>query len=78
MAKEVAEVVAGVSPATFNAHTHNYRKLATILVDDSNAWASPLSAAVVDNATTYKCETGSLDLAGVGVTVATSPTSTPV
>ena len=60
------------------AHKHNYRKLTAILVDDSNSWASPLSATVVDDATTYKCEGGSLDLAGAGVTVATLPTSTPV
>ena len=60
------------------AHKHNYRKLTQIWVDDSNTWASPLSADVVDDAVTKKCETGSLDLAGAGVTVATAQTSTPV
>lgn len=59
-------------------HKHTYRKLTQIWVDDQNNWQSPLSADVVDDTITSKCETGSLDLAGVGVTVATSETSTPI
>lgn len=60
------------------AHKHTYRKLTRLGVDDKNDWTSPLWADVVDDADTYKCETGSLDLAGAGVTVATAETSTPV
>ena len=79
MAREVVEVVAtGVAQATFDAHAHNYRKVTRIGTDDKNDWSSPIWIDVVDNADSIAVEGGSLDAAGAGITVATSPTSTPV
>ena len=60
------------------AHKHNYRKVTRIGTDDKNDWSSPVWVNIVDDADNYATESGSLDAAGAGVTVATSETSTPV
>jgi len=65
-----------VPKTTFNAHTHNYRKITKIGVDDDDKWSSPVWVDVVDDAQTYAST--SVDLEAAGVEVATSPTSTPV
>ena len=65
----------GVSQATFDAHTHSYRKLTRIGGDSYDQWSSPTWANVVDDADTHMSE--NVDLEAVGVTVATSSTGTP-
>ena len=66
----------GVSQATFDAHKHNYRKLTGIGVDDDDKYNSPDKMDIVDDAETVAAT--SVDAEAVGVTVATSPTSTPI
>lgn len=66
----------GVSEATFNAHTHNYRKITWIGVDDDDKYLSPDKTEIVDDAETVAAS--SVDAEAMGITVATSPTSTPV
>lgn len=66
----------GVSEATFNAHTHNYRKITQIGGDSAKNWASPIRVDVIDGQEVNVYDTQ--DLEGVGVTVSTQPTSTPV
>lgn len=65
-----------VTEVTFNAHTHNYRKMTQLLVDASDPWNSPKSVDVIDDSTVHQIDLGQ-DLEAVGVTVATLPTSTP-
>lgn len=76
MAKQVAEVAAGVSEAVFNAHIHNYRKITWIGVDDDDKYLSPDKMEIADDAETVAAT--NVDAEAVGITVATSPTSTPV
>ena len=66
----------GVSQAEFDAHTHNYRKLTRIGVDASDTWTSPTWTVIADDSDNHASEYG--DLEAAGVTVETSPTSTPV
>lgn len=56
-------------------HTHSYRKLTRIGVDDDDKWGSPEWVDVVDDADTYAGT--AVDLEAAGVTVATAETSTP-
>lgn len=56
-------------------HTHSYRKLTRIGVDDDDKWGSPVWVDVVDDADTV-ADTP-VDLEAAGVTVATAETSTP-
>ena len=65
----------GVSQATFDEHTHNYRKITRIGVDDDDKFLSPVWENVSDDADTFA--SSSVDLEAAGVTVETSPTSTP-
>jgi len=65
----------GVSQATFDAHTHNYRKPTQISVDIKKDWSSPTIVDIVDNALTHA--DGSTDIEATGITVSTQPTSTP-
>lgn len=76
MARQVDEIIPGVSEAVFDAHAHNYRKVTQIGGDADDKWGSPTLVDVVDDATTHAAE--NVDLEAVGVTVATEPTSTPV
>ena len=66
----------GVSQATFDEHTHNYRKITRIGVDDDDKFLSPTWTDIVDDSDNIA--DSSVDLEAAGVTVATSPTSTPV
>jgi len=65
----------GVSQATFDAHTHGYRKITRIAGDSDDKFASPTWADVVDDADTHASE--SVDLEAVGITVATEQTEVP-
>ncbi len=75
MAKQTEEVASGVSHAVFDAHTHSYRKLTEIGVDINKNYGSPTRASVTDDTET-SVDDGN-DAEAIGVTVATSPTSTP-
>ena len=66
----------GVSQATFDEHTHNYRKITRIGVDDDDKFLSPTWTDIVDDSDNIA--DSAVDLEAAGVTVATSPTSTPV
>ena len=65
----------GVSQATFDAHTHSYRKITRIGGDNDDKWASPTWVDVVDDDDTHASE--SVDLEAVGITVSTEQTETP-
>ena len=73
MAKQSFQVL---DKATFDAHAHNYRRLTRIGADADDKWGSPTWADIVDDADTHASE--NVDLEACGVTVSTSPTSTPV
>ena len=75
MARETVAYPAGVSLAVFNAHTHNYRKLTWIGVDDDDKYLSPDKVEVVDDAETIAST--NVDAEAVAVTVATAATSAP-
>lgn len=66
----------GVPQATFDAHTHNYRKITMVGVDDDDKYLSPDKETIVDDAETVAAT--NVDAEAVGITVATEPTSTPV
>jgi len=66
----------GVPQGTFDVHTHNYRKVTWIGVDDDDKWATPDKAEIVDDAETVAAT--AVDAEAVGITVSTEPTSTPV
>jgi len=65
----------GVSQATFDIHTHSYRKLTRIGADDRDQFDSPGWSDVVDDTDTVV--TQSVDIEAVAVTVATDSTGTP-
>lgn len=65
----------GVSQAEFDNHTHNYRKLTRIGVDARDQFDTPTWTVIVDDSDNHASE--AVDLEAAGVTVATSPTSTP-
>jgi len=65
----------GVSQATFDEHTHNYRKITRVGADAADQWTSPTWEDIVDDVDTHVSETA--DLEAVGITVATEPTTTP-
>ena len=65
----------GVSQATFDAHTHGYRKITRIGVDDDDKFLSPVWVDIVDDADTVAGT--SVDLEAAGITVATEQTETP-
>ncbi len=66
----------GVDGATFDAHTHNYRKMTQLGVDGVGSYASPVRTNVVDNSEVNL--TDSNKVSAVGITVSTQPTSTPI
>lgn len=76
MARQVAEVIPGVSQGSFDAHSHNYRKLTQLGVDSVKTYASPARVNVVDDGEVNVAD--NTDLEAVGVTVTTAPTTTPV
>lgn len=76
MARQVAEVAPGVSEATFNAHTHNYRKITQLGVDAQRAYNTPQRVDIVDDSEVNT--SGNTGLEAVGITVVTTPTGTPV
>ena len=56
-------------------HTHNYRKITRIGVDESKSWPSPTWEDVIDDGDSVAL--GLNDIEGAGLTTATAPTSTP-
>ncbi len=79
MAREVIEVVAtGVGQATFDGHTHNYRKQTELACSVDHLYNTVLRYPVTDDTETVAIVGNHADLEAVGVTVATQPTSTPV
>jgi len=76
MARQTEEIVAsGVSQAVFDAHTHNYRQITGIGVDDDDKYLTPDKMDIVDDAETVAAS--NVDAEAVGITVATAPTSVP-
>ena len=75
MAIEKVYVSDGVPQSTFDAHTHNYRKLTQIATDISKNWVGPSRTNVLDDQEVFN--TDDADIEAIGVTVATSPTSVP-
>ena len=65
----------GVSQSEFDAHTHNYRKLTTIGVDNSKNWVGPAYETVLDDQEVHV--TDGSDAEAIGVTVSTQPTGVP-
>lgn len=65
----------GVPQATFDIHTHNYRKITWIGVDDDDKYLSPDKVEVVDDAETVAAS--SVDAEAVGITVSTQATEVP-
>lgn len=65
----------GVSQATFDVHTHNYRKIVGIGVDDDDKYLTPDKMDIVDDEETVAAT--NVDAEAVGVTVATAPTEVP-
>ena len=78
MAIEKVYVSDGVPQPTFDAHTHNYRKLNEVAVSVDHLYTDVLRYPVTDDTETVAIVGSNADLEAVGVTVATQPTSTPV
>ena len=75
MVRELIQYPAGVSESVFDAHTHNYRKITWIGVDDDDKYLSPDEAEIADDTLTVAAT--AVDAEAVGVTVATLPTGVP-
>ena len=65
----------GVSQATFDAHTHAYRKITRVGADDDDKFASPTWENIIDDGDTVAAS--SVDMEAVGITVATEQTEVP-
>ena len=65
----------GVPQSTFDAHTHNYRKITRIGGDDRYEWDSPVWMDVVDDSDTYVFD--DIDLEATGITASTQATEGP-
>lgn len=75
MAREEVEYPTGVSQASFDAHTHNYRKFTQVGVDGAGNYSSPVREDIVDDSEVNL--TDSNKVAAVGITVATQATEVP-
>ena len=76
MAIEKVYISDGVLQSAFDAHTHNYRKITWIGVDDDDKYLTPDKMEILDDAETVAAT--AVDAEAVGVTVATQLTSPPV
>jgi hypothetical protein len=65
----------GVSQAEFDAHTHNYRKITQIGIDQSKNWVGPTYADVLDDQEVHV--TDGTDAEAIGVVVSTEATGVP-
>lgn len=65
-----------VADSVYAAHTHDYRKITWLGVDDDDKYLTPDKAEIVDDAETVAAT--AVDAEAVGITVATLPTSAPV
>jgi hypothetical protein len=65
----------GVSQAEFDAHTHNYRRVDQIGIDDLQNYSSPTRVTVVDDSEVNVG--GSKAGKAIGVTVSTQQTEVP-
>lgn len=75
MGKLTEAILTGVSQVAFDAHTHNYRKLTQIAVDNSKNWVGPAFETVLDDQLVHV--TDGADIEAIGVTVAIQPTEVP-
>jgi len=66
----------GVSQATFDNHSHNYRMITRLGVDDRDQFDSPDYVDIVDDSENVAAS--AVDVEAVGITVATSATSAPI
>ena len=64
-----------IDGATFDAHTHSYRKLMQLGVDSQKTYASPARVDILDNQEVNVSD--NTDLEVVGLTTETSPTGVP-
>lgn len=67
----------GVSQATFDTHTHGYRKMTQIGVSRDHLYSPVDRFDIVDDAEVVAFSGNNLDLEAVGITVATDQTETP-
>jgi len=65
----------GVSQAEFDAHTHDYRKIMWLGVDDDDKYLTPDEVEIVDDSENVAAT--SVDAEAVAITVATASTTTP-
>ena len=77
MAREVTEFTGGVSQASFDAHTHNYRKVNEVGVSVDHLYTNVQRYALSDDAETVAFVGNNSDLESIGVTVATQATGSP-
>ena len=75
MGKLTDSITTGVSQAVFDAHTHNYRKIIMLGVDQSGSWANPSNVEIIDDSGVYVSD--GTDLEAVGISVSTQPTGAP-
>ena len=68
----------GVSQATFDSHTHGYRKFKQIGVSKDHLYTPVERFDIVDDAEVVAMSGNNLDLEAVGITVATEQTEVPV
>lgn len=74
--RETIEVSAsGVDRGTFDAHTHDYRKITSVGVDGVGAYTSPAREDIVDDSEVAVTDSNKCN--AVGVTVSTEPTGAP-
>lgn len=65
----------GVSQVTFDTHTHNYRRVDGVGIDDAASYGSPSRVSMVDDS---EVNVGNPKAGkSIGVTVSTQPTATP-
>lgn len=67
----------GVSQAEFDNHTHGYRRIDGIGIDDTYTYADPARETVVDDTETSVGADYAKGAESIGVTVSTSQTSVP-
>ena len=72
---QIDPAAGGVSQAEFDAHTHSYRKVTQLGVDERDQYNSPSRVTIVDDTESFAAT--AQDLEAVGITVATEATSTP-
>ena len=67
----------GISQAAFDAHTHKYRRIEQIGIDDDNEFGSPIRTDIIDDAEVIVGASYAKGADAIGVTVATQETEVP-